>query len=187
MSGSHHDAPAAARDDLILVDASDRIVGYLDKERCHDGSGRLHRAFSIFLRDGGGRVVLQQRSAGKRLWAGRWSNSVCSHPRRGETLEAAAQRRLLEELGVAVPLRFLFRFRYQASCAGGSEHELCSVFWGTLADETLRPDPNEIAGIRRIEPAALTRALRDDPDAFTPWLHLEWQRIREEHAPLLEA
>jgi isopentenyl-diphosphate delta-isomerase len=179
------DAARAGADDLILVDASDRVVGYLDKERCHDGAGRLHRAFSIFLRDAGGRVVLQQRSAGKRLWAGRWSNSVCSHPRRGETLEAAAQRRLREELGVAVPLRFLFRFEYQASCAAGSEHELCSVFWGTLAGEALRPDPGEIAAIRRVAPDALTRELRDDPDAFTPWLHLEWRRLRDEHATLL--
>jgi isopentenyl-diphosphate delta-isomerase len=183
-----HDAEEADADDLILVDASDRIVGFLDKRRCHDGAGRLHRAFSIFLRDDRGRVVLQQRSAAKRLWAGYWSNSVCSHPRRGEETPAAAARRLREELGVSLPLRFLFRYRYQASCADlGSEHELCSVFWGRLAGEALRPDPGEIAAIRRLEPAELTQALRDDPAAFTPWLHLAWRRICEEHAALLEA
>jgi isopentenyl-diphosphate delta-isomerase len=187
MLSSGDDGPRTGGDELILVDASDRVVGYLDKERCHDGSGRLHRAFSIFLCDGGGRLVLQQRSAAKRLWAGRWSNSVCSHPRRGETLEAASQRRLREELGVAVPLRFLFRFEYQASCAEGTEHELCSVYWGTLVGEALRPDPAEIAAIRCVAPAALTRELASDPDAFTPWLHLAWRSIRAEHAHLIEA
>ena len=188
IPASSDDAKQAGGEDLILVDASDRVVGYLDKERCHDGGGHLHRAFSIFLRDERGRVVLQQRSAGKRLWAGYWSNSVCSHPRRGESTAEAAQRRLLEELGVSLPLRFLFRFRYHASCADrGSEHELCSVYWGRLAGEPLRPDPGEIAGLRRLEPEALTQALRDDPEAFTPWLQLAWRRIREEHAALLEA
>lgn len=185
----HQSTPGYPRrvDELVLVDASDKVLGYLDKERCHDGDGQLHRAFSIFLIDEEGRLVLQKRSPSKRLFRERWSNSVCSHPRRGETVEAAARRRLGEELGVELPLRFLFRFQYRARDAErGAEHELCSVYWGRLpVHEALRIDPDEIAALRRVTPETLTRELCDDPDAFTPWLHLEWRRIRAEHPELL--
>jgi isopentenyl-diphosphate delta-isomerase len=174
-------------EDLILVDESDQIVGHLDKERCHDGAGHRHRAFSIFLQDDAGRLVLQRRSGAKRLWGKHWSNSVCSHPRRGEDTHTAAQRRLQEELGVQVPLLFLFQFEYRARFQDhGSEHELCSVYWGRLTgEECLRCDPDEIDAVRYVSPATLTSALQDDPESYTPWLHLEWRRIREEHGELL--
>ncbi|MEZ4271756.1 MAG: isopentenyl-diphosphate delta-isomerase [Myxococcota bacterium] len=80
------------------MDSEDQIVGYDSKDVCHDGEGLLHRAFSVFLFNGMGELMLQQRSAQKRLWPMFWANSCCSHPRRGEDIDAAAKRRMCEEL-----------------------------------------------------------------------------------------
>ncbi len=175
-------------DELILVNEHDRVLGHLDKERCHDGDGVLHRAFSIFLVDEAGRHLVQKRSSLKRLWPRFWSNSCCSHPRRGEDGEDAAHRRLHEELGIRVPLRFLYRFEYQASFADqGSEHELCSVFTcratGDLVD-AIRADPDEIHGLRWAAPAEIDDALDTSPESYTPWFHLEWCHLRD-HFPEL--
>ena len=88
---------AAEIDSLILVDDADRELGYLSKAECHRGRGVLHRAFSLLIFNDAGELLLQQRSAAKRLWPLYWSNSCCSHPRRAETMEAATHRRLQEE------------------------------------------------------------------------------------------
>src|SRR6202035_5484072 len=96
------DASADA-DTLILVDATDREVGYLSKVLCHEGQGILHRAFSLLIFNGSGELLLQQRAPSKRLWPLYWSNSCCSHPRRAETMEGAIRRRLKEELGISCP------------------------------------------------------------------------------------
>ena len=95
---------------LILVDQDDNTVGFLDKAACHDGKGVLHRAFSVFLLNSQGEILLQRRSLGKRLWGGFWSNSCCSHPRRGESVADAAKRRCQEELGIKVELQFLYNW-----------------------------------------------------------------------------
>src|SRR6202011_1164745 len=113
----------------------DHGVGYLSKAACHEGRGVLHRAFSLLIFNAGGELLLQQRSASKRLWPLYWSNSCCSHPRSVETMEAAVQRRLSRELALLCPLHYLFKFQYQAQFdATGAEHELCSVFIGRSAD-----------------------------------------------------
>ena len=72
---------------LILVDTDDTAIGSMSKAECHDGAGILHRAFSVFLFDEHGRLLLQQRAAGKRLWPLYWSNTCCSHPRQGEAID----------------------------------------------------------------------------------------------------
>jgi isopentenyl-diphosphate delta-isomerase len=169
-------------DTLILVDAMDRHVGQLSKARCHEGRGVLHRAFSLLIFNAAGELLLQQRSARKRLWPLYWSNSCCSHPRVGESLEAATQRRLREELGMACPLEFLFKFQYQAQFdATGSEHELCSVYIGRCTDP-VRVDADEILAWRWVSPEALQAEL-DAPAGhrFTPWFTLEWTRIWRDH------
>ena len=167
---------------LILVDEQDREIGSLNKADAHRGSGVLHRAFSLFVFNDAGELLLQQRAAGKRLWGGFWSNTCCSHPRRGETLEWAIHRRLREELGFDTALRFLFKFQYQAQFdADGAEHELCSVYAGR-GEGPVRVNPNEIAAVRWIAADALDREMNADPSRFTPWFRIEWQRIRAEFA-----
>src|SRR5215468_8195029 len=144
----------ADSESLILVDEADREVGHLDKARCHQGHGVLHRAFSLLIFNGNGELLLQQRAATKRLWPLYWSNSCCSHPRRAESMEAAIHRRLGEELGVSCPLHFLFKFQYQAQFdAAGAERELCSVFIGRCSGR-VRVNADEIRDWRWISTAA---------------------------------
>ena len=173
-------------DSLILVDEADREVGHLDKARCHEGRGVLHRAFSLLIFNDAGELLLQQRSAGKRLWPLFWSNSCCSHPRRAETMEQAIHRRLYEELGLRCPLQFLFKFQYQAQFdAAGAEQELCSVFVGRTSDP-VRIDPSEILAWRWISPAALQAELAGaGAERFTPWFVMEWERILRDHPDVL--
>lgn len=174
------------RDVLILVDAADRETGFLSKEECHRGAGILHRAFSVFLFNGRGELLLQQRSAAKPLWPLYWSNSCCSHPRRGESVADAARRRVAEELALAAELRFLYKFEYQAAYGEvGAEHELCWVFAG-FTDGAPRANAEEIAAWRYVAPADLTAEIAARPAAFTPWLRLEWAEITAQHlAPLM--
>ena len=173
---------SAVADALILVDGADQDVGYLDKASCHDGMGILHRAFSLLIFNAAGDLLIQQRAASKRLWPLYWSNSCCSHPRRGESMETATHRRLREELGIACTLKFLFKFEYQAQFgATGSEHELCSVFIGRCTDP-LHIDSAEISAWRWIDPRALEEELKHSRDTqFTPWFKLEWGRICRDH------
>ena len=118
---------------LILVDLDDIETGVLSKAECHDGEGTLHRAFSLFLFDANGDLLLQQRAPGKRLWPGFWSNSCCSHPRRGESMEIAVARRLQDELHVQATLEYVYKFSYQAKYQDlGSEYELCHVLPGNV-------------------------------------------------------
>jgi len=167
---------------LILVDAADRDIGRLGKVRCHDGRGVLHRAFSLLIFNDRGELLIQQRAAGKRLWPLYWSNSCCSHPRFGESMDVAVHRRLREELGVTCPLRFLFKFEYQAQFdTTGSEHELCSVFIGRCV-EPVRINRQEISAWRWVAAETLEAQLASGAGAvFTPWFVLEWTRIWRDH------
>lgn len=166
---------------LILVDEQDNVLGHLDKASCHMGDGILHRAFSIFLFDHQGRLLLQKRSAEKPLWGGYWSNTVCSHPRKGETIPEAAARRLEDELGIRAELRFLFRFQYQARFGNiGSENELCSVYVGRY-DGSVCPNETEIAAVRWMDPDGLDGWIRTVPDELTPWFRMEWKQMWNEH------
>jgi isopentenyl-diphosphate delta-isomerase len=168
----------ADSDSLILVDAADHRVGSLSKMRCHEGRGVLHRAFSVLIFNASGELLIQQRAPSKRLWPLYWSNSCCSHPRSGESMEAATQRRLHEELGVICPLEFLYKFQYHAQFdATGAENELCSVFIGRCA-EPIRVNAHEILAWRWISPEGLQSELAAHGAArFTPWFILEWERI----------
>lgn len=164
---------------LILVNAQDESTGFLSKAECHDGAGVLHRAFSLFLFNKNGELLLQQRSAEKRLWPLFWSNSCCSHPRKGESLELAAQRRLSEELNAAAELEFVYKFSYQAEFGSvGSENEMCSVFFGRLDSNVIAND-SEIAATRFISAQDLSAELAKNPQSFTPWLRMEWQHLNE--------
>lgn len=166
-------------EELILVDENDVEIGHSTKSGCHDGDGQLHRAFSVFVFNARGDILLQQRAAEKRLWPLYWSNSCCSHPRRGETMEDAVRRRLEQELGIACELRYLYKFEYRAQFQdAGSEHELCSVFIGS-SDDPVLANATEINACRFVSPAELDAELEDHPERFTPWFKLEWPQVRE--------
>lgn len=168
-------------EELILVNEHDEELGHLDKGACHDGEGVLHRAFSVFVFNGDGELLLQQRARGKRLWPGYWSNSCCSHPRRGETMSGATQRRLEQELGIRATLCFLFKFQYAASFgAAGSERELCWVYAGRSSQKP-EVNPTEIEAWRYVAPEDLDEEIKAQPERFTPWFRLEWDRIRAHH------
>ena len=168
------------RDLLILVDSSDEEIGELDKEACHNGSGKLHRAISVFIFNRDGDLLIQQRHAQKRLWGSAWSNSCCSHPRAGEETDVAARRRVAEELGLETHLTFLFKFEYRASYNElGSEHELCSVYAGQVDCEPI-VNTNEIQAWEWVSSRELNRRIEQTPNDFTPWLRIEWARINDE-------
>lgn len=162
---------------LILVDSEDREVGALPKKDCHEGEGILHRAFSVFIFNDDGEVLLQRRSADKPLWPLYWSNACCSHPRLGESLDDAVARRMEEELGVSCPLTFLYKFEYQASYEDvGSECELCHVFVG-ISDGPFDPNRAELADLKFFSREALALHLSESPGDFTPWFRMEWEAI----------
>ena len=167
-----------ASEQLILVDDHDREIGFKAKTDCHMGKGVLHRAFSIFVFNSRQELLLQQRSPSKMLWPGYWSNTCCSHPRRGEAMATAVTRRLEQELGFTCPLRYLYKFKYHAQFgAVGAEHELCSVYFGRY-DGSVDVNVNEIAGWRFVGVDALETELTAAPDTFTPWFKMEWVHIK---------
>ena len=170
---------------LILVDGDDNEIGHLSKSACHDGDGVLHRAFSLFIFNPAGELLMQQRAPQKRLWPDFWSNSCCSHPRQGETMEFAVQRRCEQELGFRTPLKFIYKFEYAAKFDDlGSERELCSVFVGTYDGEPV-VNTTEVQAYRWLAPADIDAALQAGAETFTPWFKLEWERLRNEFAAAL--
>lgn len=181
-----HEIVSSDDEELILVDALDNATGHLSKVACHDGSGLLHRAFSAFVFNADGELLLQQRGKDKRLWPGFWSNSCCSHPRKGESMSFATGRRLLEELGIEVELEFVYKFEYQASFGEiGAEHELCSVYLGRCMQQ-VRPNATEIEAIRFLAATELIAEMDAKPDEFTPWFRQEWDRLNGEFAATLK-
>jgi len=158
-----------ADEQLILVDERNHAVGTGGKDTVHR-KGLLHRAFSIFLADAQGRIVLQQRSLQKYHSGGLWANTCCGHPRPGERTVSAARRRLHEELGVTATLSFGFFSRYRADLDHGmQENEYVYVFFGRLRDEP-RPDPAEVAAVQSLSLDEIKRRIGKDPPSFTYWL-----------------
>ena len=155
-------------DTLILVDENDRELGYASKASCHEGGGRLHRAFSFLVFDGPA-MLITQRSARKPTWPLHWSNACCSHPRPGESCAAAAARRLREELGIAAEPRFLYKFRYQAAFTPHvAENEVDWVFEAECSGP-VRPKDEEVADHRFMDLSELKRDMRRNPARYTPW------------------
>jgi isopentenyl-diphosphate delta-isomerase len=154
---------------LILVDERNRAVGRAEKWAVHR-QGLLHRAFSIFLVDAQGRLLLQRRSRAKYHSAGLWANSCCGHPRPGERTLAAARRRLGEELGADAPLRFGFRARYRTELPNGLiENEIVYVYFGP-APEKLTLNPDEVSEVTWLTLPDLDRDIARHPQRYAYWL-----------------
>lgn len=176
---------SSENEQLILVNEADEELGHMSKQECHDGDGVLHRAFSLFIFNSAGELLLQRRAAGKRLWPLFWSNSCCSHPRKDESMEQATGRRLMDELNIGAELQFVYKFSYQAIFDDrGSEHELCWVYVGRC-DRPVVPNESEIAEWRFVQASVLDAELANSPERFTPWFRLEWGQLRSEYGKLL--
>ena len=176
---SSHDAlprhlPSAAEwpdgaDRVIVIDEADRALGTASKREAHV-AGILHRAFSVFVIDAEGRVLLQRRASDKYHSGGLWTNTACGHPRPGEDTAEAAARRLREEMGIRCAIEPAGAFHYRATLANGLiEHELDHVFVGHWSGVPA-PDPREAEDWRWVGVAALREEVQAHPDRFTAWL-----------------
>ncbi|MBM0274164.1 isopentenyl-diphosphate Delta-isomerase [Micromonospora tarensis] len=157
-----------------LVDETGNAHGETTVAAAHQPPGQLHRAFSVLLVDPDGQVLLQRRAAVKTRFPLRWANSCCGHPRPGESLAEAANRRLREELGAGpVELTEVGVYAYYAEdpATGRVEFEYDHVLRGEFRPSApLLPDPNEVAELRWADPAALEAELDLDPRSYAPWL-----------------
>ena len=163
---------------LILVDSKDKEIGFEEKPACHKWPCKLHRAFSIFIVNSKGELLIHVRSRGKATWPEKyWTNACCSHPRKGESLEEATQRRLKDELGFTVPLQELFSFEYKAQYdLVWGEHEFDHVFLGNF-DGHVVPNPAEVKEWKWASPAFLLKDMKDNPGSYTPWFKIALPRV----------
>lgn len=174
-----------------LVDTSGNAIGSAPKIDVHlDGS--LHRAVSIFVFDDDRRQLLQQRALDKYHAPGLWSNACCSHPYPGESPRAAAERRLVEELGMQAELCEAFVMRYRADVGEGLvEHEYDHVFIARALSEPV-PNPQEIKAVKWMTVESLGRSMAETPSAFTPWFRMAQDEVmscltqkEQEHAKVV--
>jgi isopentenyl-diphosphate delta-isomerase len=164
--------------EVILVNQEDQPIGVMDKMEAHR-KGLLHRAFSVFIFDSKGRMLLQQRSHDKYHGALLWTNACCSHPFPGEDVQTAAKRRLSEELGFFTKLEKIFSFTYTASVENDLiEHEFDHVFAGEYEGEIIA-NPNEVAAFEYRDMKAIGQDLEIIPDCFTSWFKIAFPRIEQ--------
>jgi isopentenyl-diphosphate Delta-isomerase len=161
-----------ATEQVILVDEDDNPLGTAEKLAAHRNS-LCHRAFSVFIYRNAPEieVLLQQRASHKYHSAGLWTNTCCSHPRPGEDVLEAGQRRLEEEMGIKTMLNWVGRFHYIAHFDNGlTENEVDHVLIGTLTTPEFQVNPDEVQAYRWISFRLLQEELARAPQQFTPWL-----------------
>ena len=153
---------------VILVNELDEQTGIMEKIEAHE-KALLHRAISVFIFNNKGEMLLQQRAAKKYHSAGLWTNACCSHPRPGEDVLAAANRRLKEELGFETALKKIFEFTYKAPFDNGlTEHEFDHVFIGNFANK-IKPDPDEVQDYIYQSMDAIEKSLLIEPEKYSAW------------------
>lgn len=156
---------------VILVSPEDKVLGVMNKLEAHQ-KGVLHRAFSVFLFNDKGDMLLQKRADCKYHSPQKWTNACCSHPREGETYKDAAIRRLYEELGISTEITEKFHFIYKANVGQGLwEHELDYVFVGNYEGK-FHLNPNEVSEIRYISWENLEQEINENPENFTEWFKI---------------
>lgn len=163
---------------VILVDSDDNQVGVMNKLEAHE-KALLHRAFSVFVFNSKGEMLMQQRALSKYHSRGLWTNTCCSHPRQNEETLDAANRRLQEEMGMQAVLKHQFHFIYRAPLEDGLwEHELDHVFFGTSDDEP-QINREEVESWKYMKVAELDEDMKYHPERYTAWFKIIFERVRE--------
>jgi isopentenyl-diphosphate delta-isomerase len=167
-----------AYESVILVDTNDSMIGTMEKMAAHK-QFRLHRAISVFIFNRKGDMLLQKRAGNKYHSGGKWSNACCSHPRPGERPIDAAIRRLQEEMGMQCDLEFAFSFTYRAALDNDLyEHEYDHVYIGST-DMVPVPDVREVEEFVYLSPEVVERDLFHNPQLFTSWFKICFDRVME--------
>lgn len=162
---------------VILVDENNNELGLMEKHEAH-AKAVLHRAFSVFIFNAKGELLLQQRAHTKYHSGGLWTNTCCSHPRSNETTIEAAHRRLMEEMGFDCELTERFHFLYQTPFENGlSEHELDFVFSG-IFDGNPKPNTDEVCMYRWISLPELDNEMQTNPERFTIWFRIILEKYK---------
>lgn len=163
---------------VVLVTPEDEELGLIEKQQAHL-NGLLHRAFSVFLFDESGKMLLQKRAAHKYHSPGQWTNAVCSHPRADESYVEGAVRRLSEELGISAELKHKFSFIYKAEVGNGLwEHELDHVFTGVYKGD-FHLNFDEVEEVKYITLEELEKELKLFPENFTAWFKIILQYYKQ--------
>ena len=167
--------------EVILVNETDEPIGTMEKMEAHR-QALLHRAFSIFIFNSRGEMLLQQRADKKYHSPGLWTNACCSHPQPGEETRAAAERRLFEELGFRTELKELFTFTYRTDFDNGlTENEFDHVFTGVY-DGEIQPDRAEVKDYEYRSMKRIEQELKNDPDSFTSWFRIAFPLLNKQIA-----
>jgi isopentenyl-diphosphate delta-isomerase len=168
------------KESVIIVNASGQFIGTMDKMAVHR-KGMLHRAFSVFIFNSKGQLLLQQRALNKYHSGGLWTNTCCSHPKLGEATADAAHRRLHEEMGMDCELAEVFQFSYNYVFENGLiENEYDHVFIG-ICDLPPVPEAEEVLTFRYIDVDQLNYELAEKPETYTAWFKICFEQVLNKH------
>ncbi|HTF30050.1 MAG TPA: isopentenyl-diphosphate Delta-isomerase [Flavitalea sp.] len=163
--------------EVILVTELDEEIGKMEKMEAHQ-KAILHRAFSVFIFNSKGEMLLQQRARNKYHSAELWTNACCSHPSPGEDTLSAANRRLVEEMGFSTSLKKIFEFTYKTHYDNGlTEHEFDHVFSGTY-EGNIKPDPEEVKDYCFKNLDEIEASLQSHPAKYTSWFHIAFPKVK---------
>ncbi len=161
---------------VILVDEQDNDIGVMEKLLAHQ-EGLLHRAFSIFIFNEKGELLLQQRALSKYHSAGLWTNTCCSHPRPNETIKDAANRRLFEEMGMSCDLKIISNFIYKTPFENGlTEHELDYVLTG-ITNQNPHINKDEVENYKWMAIEDIKKDIISRPDLYTSWFKIALEKV----------
>jgi len=172
---------------LVLVNEKDEVIGFEEKIKCHKGKGILHRAFTIFLFDNKGQVLIQKRGDSKMLWPLCWEATCSSHPKENESYKNAGKRRLKEELKIDTSLKIADKFIYHSYYKDiGAEYEFCVALVGKYDKENIDFNTDEIKDVKWIKINELKEELNKNSKDYAPWLGIALERLFNQYGSNLK-
>ncbi len=157
-------------EEVVLVDTSDNEIGVMEKMEAHR-KGLLHRAFSVLIYNSKGEMLLQKRAKDKYHSGGLWSNACCSHPRPGESMQQAVERKLMQEMGIDITVDYSHKFIYRADFGGLIEHECDHIYTGKY-DGAPVTNPHEVEGWKYMKLAEIRMDMTQHPQSYSYWFKL---------------